>query len=331
LQKEGTETSKASPKTLAAIKDFLKRIGVDIKTLESISVNGVKQDANGAALIMQKLVQVVRGTEAASLPEEAMHFAVEIIEQTNPQLFNKLLKEINSYRILNQVIADYGTNPLFQTKDGKPDIRKLKKEAIAKILTETVIRKSEGTTEKPENLAKVETWWDTILNFLRNLFIRSGFDEAAMQVISGEFQGTAEDLRNDEIYLQQNKSVQQQMVDKIKAVASTIEKLPDGGGYAIDGRKVKLRVTDISKTWLDNRFAENSLTKSDFQTAVDDLKREKGDAGHLDMMHMLNNHFLNSEGLELILIVENYTIFSKRVQKHVFSNSIMQIQKQCSW
>ena len=295
LQKEGTETSKASPKTLAAIKDFLKRIGVDIKALESIVVNGVKQDANGAALIMQKLVQVVRGTEASSLPEEAMHFAVEIIEQTNPQLFNKLLKEINSYRILNQVIADYGTNPLFQTKDGKPDIRKLKKEAIAKVLTETVIKKSEGTTEKPENLAKVETWWDSIINFFKNLFIKSGFDEAAMKVVSGEFEGTAQDLRNDEVYLQQSQPVQQQIVNKIKAIASTIESL-GADGYKVNGKKVRLRVTDLAKTWLDNRFADNNLTKSDFQKAVDELKREKGDAGHLDTKHMLQNYFLDADG-----------------------------------
>jgi hypothetical protein len=295
LQKKGTETSRASAKTVAAVKDFLKRIGVDIKALEQIVVNGVRQDANGAALIMQKLVQVVRGTEATSLPEEAMHFAVEIIEQTNPKLFNKMLSEINSYRILNQIIKDYGNDPLYQTKDGKPDIRKLKKEAIAKVLTETIINKSEGTTEKPENLARVETWWDTIVNFFKNLFIKSGFDEAAMQVLSGEFQGTAEDLRNDEVYLQQTKPVQQQMVDKIKAVAATIESL-GGEGYKVNGRKVKLRVTDLSKTWLDNRFADNNLTKSDFQKAIDDLKREKGDAGHLDMRHMLQNYFLDSEG-----------------------------------
>ena len=290
-----TVTSGASPKTLAAVRDFLKRIGVDIKTLEKIEVNGVKQNANGAALIMQKLVQVVRGTEATSLPEEAMHFAVEIIEQTNPQLFNKLLKEINNYRIYNQVVEDYGINPLFQTPDGKPNIRKLKKEAIAKVLTETIIKRAEGTTEKPENLAKAETWWDTIVNFLKNLFIQSGFDEAAMQVLSGEFQGTAEDLRNDEIFLQEQKTTQQMMVDKIRAIASTIEAL-GSEGYRIDGRKIRLRVTDISKTWLENRFADNNLTKSEFQTAVDDLKREKGDAGHLDMKHMLQNYFLDKDG-----------------------------------
>jgi hypothetical protein len=87
LQKKGTETSTASPATIAMLKDFTKRIGVDIKPMQQIVVNGVRQDANGAALIMQKLIQVVEGKEASALPEEAMHFAVEIIKQTNPALY----------------------------------------------------------------------------------------------------------------------------------------------------------------------------------------------------------------------------------------------------
>ena len=90
FQNEGIPASTASPASIAIIKDFLNRIGVDIQTLKSINVNGIKQDANGVANIMQKLVQVVEGKEATALPEEAMHFAVEIIQQNDPKLFNKL-------------------------------------------------------------------------------------------------------------------------------------------------------------------------------------------------------------------------------------------------
>ena len=157
FQKEGTESSTASPKTLSLIKDFIKRIGVDVKSMKQIVVNGVKQDANGAALIMQNLIQVVEGTEAVSLSEEAMHFAVEIIKQTNPSLYKTLLKEINNYALYKQVLDQYGTDPNYQGKDGKPDIQKLKEEAIAKVLTETIINKNEGSTEKPELLAKTQS------------------------------------------------------------------------------------------------------------------------------------------------------------------------------
>ena len=90
------ESSKASARTVSIVKDFLDRIGVGIETVDKIVVNGIRQDAQGAALIMQKLIQVVEGKDNVALPEEAMHFAVEIIQQTDPKLFNQLLKEINA-------------------------------------------------------------------------------------------------------------------------------------------------------------------------------------------------------------------------------------------
>jgi cytidylate kinase len=288
-----TVSSKASPKTIAMVKDFLTRIGVDVKQMDKVVVNGVKVDANGAALITQKLVQVVEGKEEVALTEEAMHFAVEIIQQLDPKLFNKLLKEINSYNILNDVFREYGSDPNYQTADGKPDILKLKKEAIAKVLTETVINKNEGLTEKPELIAKAESWWQTIVNALKSLFQKSGFDQAAMQVLSGEFVGTVDELRDSEndVYLQKDK--QQQIYDSIMDLKAKVVKKDDG--YYVDGVKVLRRVTDLVSDWYDRRFKANDLTKSEFAKAVDDLKAEKGTAGHKDIEHAFEV-FVDADG-----------------------------------
>jgi hypothetical protein len=293
LQLEGTEVSKASPKTIALVKDFLKRIGVDIKKMQEIVINGKRESANGVALIMQKLVQVVEGMEDVALPEEAMHFAVEIIKQTNPKLYNQLLKEINNYVIYKQVQKDYGTDPRYQGKDGKPDILKLKEEAIAKVLAETIINKNEGTTEKPENLAKAQSWWSSILDWLKNLFVKSGFDKAAMSILSGENIGTVEDIRSeqDNVFLQ--KSQQDKVFEGLKDISSKIEKRDDG--YYVDGKKVPTRVTDLVKDWYERRFATKDLTKSEFQTAVDDLKAEKGTAGHADLEYIFSL-FVDKDG-----------------------------------
>jgi len=298
LQIEGTETSTASPQTIAMLKDFVKRIGVNIKPMQQIVVNGVRQDANGAALIMQKLIQVIEGKEATALPEEAMHFAVEIIKQTNPALYKKLLSEINSYGILNQVFNDYGTDPNYQTKDGKPDVIKLKDEAIAKVLVETIIKRNEGSTEKPELLAKAESWWDKIVNFLKNLFTKSGFDQAAMKVISGEFEGTVEDLRNQEenVYLQKTTSpIQEKILNALKATKDKVTKDDDGYFENTGGKRVP-RVSDFIYDWYDNRFKDKRLTESEFSKAVFEMMAEKGTAGHSDIEHMLKNYFLDEDG-----------------------------------
>jgi hypothetical protein len=284
----------ASSKTVKLAKDFLNRIGVKVENVDDIIVNGVKLNANGIANITQKLVQVVEGKEDIALPEEAMHFAVEIIQQTDPKLFNTLLKEINGYRILQNVIDTYGSDPNYQTKDGKPDILKLKKEAIGKVLAEVISNKAEGLSENATNLAKVQNWWRTILDALKRIFQKSGFDTAAMKVLSGESFGTVEDIRAEEdaIFLQKSTS-QEAVYNKLKDIQSKIAKEDDG--YYIDGKKVPRRVTDLVKDWYERRFKANDLTKSDYQKAVDDLKAEKGTSGHADVEYAFSV-FVDDDG-----------------------------------
>jgi len=302
-----TISSKASPETIKLVKDLIKQIGVDYKTVENIVVNGKKQDANGVALTMQKIIEVVNGKESSTLPEEAMHFVVEIIKQTNPKLYKQLLKEINNYKIKNKVFAEYGSD---YQKDGKPDVIKLKEEAIAKLLVEVIIKKQEGITDKPELIAKVETsWWESIKNWIRSLFIKNGFDKLALDIISGKSIGTADDIKQGSIFLQKdNKGIQQdKLINKLKETASIViegEKSEDG--YTVNGVKTK-RVSDLSKTWYDLRFADKSLLKSDYQQAVDDLVQEKGTAGHADIEY-IHSLFVNKDGYlrEQILDDSNY-------------------------
>lgn len=289
--KKYTISSEASPKTLAVVKDFLSRIGVETQGVNKIIVGGIEQNANGVALMTQHLVQVVNGKEAQALPEEAMHFAVEILEQKNPSLFNKLMGEINKYSIYKEVLAEYGTDDLYTTKDGKPDIRKLKKEAIAKVLVETIIHQNEGSNEAPDKIKQTQTWWNNIVEFLKNLFLTSGFDSAAMKILSGEDIGTAEDITSDSVYLQ--KSEQDQVVDKILTVSRSIGKQsvknPEGGEedkYFINGRQIKWRVSNLTKTWFDRLNADNALTDSEYQKALNTLRADKGTDGHHDLEYI---------------------------------------------
>lgn len=297
-QEGGLESSKASSQVMKLTKDFLNRIGVNVKDVNKINVNGQLLDDNAVAQITEKIVQVVNGKQDVALTEEAMHFAVEIMAQTNPALFNQLLKEINSYQMYNLVLKNYGNNPYYQI-DGKPNILKLKKEAIAKVLTEKIINQVEGGTEKPELLDRVQTWWDKIIDTFKSLFIKSGFDRAAMSVISGEFQGTAEDARVEEgeAYLQQGPgSKQSKVVENIRDIHSRLTKgdvIEDNEvkqKYFFDGseKSVKTRVSDIVANFYKNLFGDNSINETEFERAVIDTYAEKGTDGHSDFEHILS-------------------------------------------
>jgi len=274
--KSKTISSKASKETIAIVKDFLKRIGVNIENVKEIVVDGKRLDDNAVANITQALVQIINGKEATALPEEAMHFAVEILEQTDPKLFNQLLKEITNYALYNEVLNEYSSRYL--TKEGKPDIRKIKKEAIAKVLAETIINQAEGINEKPELLTKVNSWWEQIIDSLKKLFVKSGFDKAAMDILSGKNIGTSADIIAEEGDYYSQISTQADIYDRIKAIGDTIEKTDDG--YAIDGKPIKRRVSDIVADWYERKFRNKALVASDYEKAVNDLKAEKGTAGH---------------------------------------------------
>jgi len=280
---EGPISSTASPKTIAMIDDFLTRIGVDTKAMKNVIVDGIKQDAAGAALLTQKLIQVVEGKEAQSLPEEAMHFAVAIIKQTNPALYKKLMSEINKYDILNEVFATYGQNPIYQ-KDGKPDVIALKEEAIAKVLAETIIKNNEGSTEKPENIAKTQDLWDKIIDFLKNLFTKSGFDQLSMDILTGKIIGTAEDINEEEGRAFLQLDPQQSIINRIKEVSDSITK-PKEGGYTINGKAIP-RVSDKVTEWYERTFRNGEINKTEYVKAVNDLKAEKGTAGHADLEYI---------------------------------------------
>ena len=261
LPKEGQKP--ASPELIKLMKEFIKQIGVDYKLVENIVVDGVKQDANGVALIMQKLIQVVEGQEDVALPEEAMHFAVEIVKQTNPKLYQQLLKEINNHPKLQEVIDLYGDHPLYQ-KDGRRDIAKLKEEAIAQVLA-----------DRMED-AVGRTWWQKILDWLTPRFLQSGFNKASMDVLAGRLASVeAIDVSKGSAYFQLTEG--ERVFDSIKQVSDQIT--TDEGRYVIDGEKLKYRVSDRVKEFYEKLFGTD-LNEDEFVKAVNDLKAEKGTEKH---------------------------------------------------
>jgi hypothetical protein len=298
FQKEGTEGSVASPATIKLLKDFLNRIGVSISNVNEIVSDGVKQNANGAAVFTQQLVQIVNGKEDVALGEETMHWAVEIIKQKYPKLFAKMLKEINDYAIYKQVLDQYGTDPDYQGKDGKPDIVKLKTEAIGKVLSETVIKQNEGITQKPELLEKALTWWESIIASLRDLFSTSGFDEASMKIISGEEIGTADDVRSEDVLYQKTELTGQEKLngffDKFSGIAKRmrlVDSDPEDRHYTIDGRRIKHSVTK----WI-KRLESQKFVRTDAQKLIDNQKQYWGSDVHSYLEQMAKNSFLDKDG-----------------------------------
>lgn len=318
LQKSTGVEQKVSPKLISLMKEFIKSIGVEYKSVESIAVNGKKQDANGVALIMQKLIQVVEGKEDVALPEEAMHFAVEIIKQTNPKLYQQLLKEINGHSTLKEVVALYGDDPNYQ-KDGKRDYLKLKEEAIAKVLVDRL----------EDSLGK--SWWDTIVDFFKNLFFtKSGFDQATLDVLSGKIASVEDiDVSKGSTYFQLNKG--EKVFNDLLEISNRIQIVPNGTdengkpktSYELDGVKAVRRVSDFAKDFYESIFGKQ-INESEFERAVNDLKAEKGTAGHADIEEAFKTLVDTETGLLRETPLDDNNYISQLNEK---DNSMYQILK----
>lgn len=168
---QDTISSKASPETISKVKEFLSRIGVEVKTLDS-KYSGV----NGIAKLLEGVIQVANGKEASTLTEEAFHFAVDIIKTTNPSLFKSLLNKIGSYDLYKRTLATYSQEKTYQNPDGSPNILKLKEEAIGKVLAEYFINREEGKTDKPELLQQTHNWWEQIKQWVLSLINKAQYN-----------------------------------------------------------------------------------------------------------------------------------------------------------
>lgn len=165
LQKPELQSSKASPKTVEGVKEWLSRNNIDIRALDINRWRGV----NGIANLLRSTIEIAEGKENVALPEEAMHFAVDMIKQNNATLYRQMFNKIGQYNIYQKTRELYADSPEYRNSDGTLNIPKIKEEAMGKLLAEYYIQKEELNTEKPEFLLQTKTWWETFVDWIKSL------------------------------------------------------------------------------------------------------------------------------------------------------------------
>lgn len=176
--------STASPETLSKVKKVIEKMGIDVQKLSDYLKGNPNIDARGVnalADLMRGVIAIAEGKEDVALTEEMVHIATAALEQTKPQLITEMISKIGNFKIYTQVLNAYKNNPAYQTKDGKPDIRKIKKEAVDKLIAELIINENEGSTEFPElleetNKSTVRIWWQKILAWFRDEYKKANID-----------------------------------------------------------------------------------------------------------------------------------------------------------
>jgi hypothetical protein len=322
FQVEDMPMSKASPETIEKVKEVAKKMGVNIQALTDYAKAHPEIDVtsvNGVADLVRGVIAVSEDREDVALTEEMVHLATAILEQTNPKMVTEMIAKIDRFAIYQKTLDAYKNNKNYQLANGKPDIRKIKKEAVDKLIAELIINQSEGDTEFPElrqeaNRSLIRRWWNAITDAIRGMYRKSNisiFEEAARTISIGEVGGTVTDIKSEGVLFQLT-DAQKNTIDKIKAQQANIEKIVEkkesdpllldseeaNNYYRIkqpDGTFVNVakRVTDRVKAWYAKRFGSKEFTPE--EKAFNNLKREYGVKYH-GFFEEIHSRYFNKDG-----------------------------------
>ena len=318
---EGTmPLTQASPETISKVKQILEKMGVTIKDLATYAREaGLNSTGiNAVADVVSKVIAIAEGKENVALTEEMVHIATAIIEQKNPQLVTQMISKIDRFAIYQQTFDQYENNPAYQLPNGKPNIRKIKKEAVDKLIAELIVYNNEGTTEFPElmdetNRSIIRNFFEKILDWFRGMYKSANIDifQEAAAIIEEGVEGDVIDADADQIYYQLSdpqKAIQQRILQTQDGIRKVEDKQatdpilldteeasnwyeaqqPDG-----TWARVTKRVTDRVKAWYKQRFPGKVFTEE--EKKFNETKRQLGVKGH-KFFEEIHGRYFNSDG-----------------------------------
>lgn len=317
FHKEHLQQSVASPETIKKVKEIIKLLGVDIVDLADYA-KSTGYNIEGTQAVADQfrgVIAIAEGLEGYAITEEMVHIATAFIEYTNPTLITEMISKIDRFKIYKATLEEYKGLKDYQLSNGKPDIRKIKKEAVDKLIAEIIINNNENIDQYPElreevNQSLVRKWWNTILDWILGEYRKTNisvFEQMASSIMAG-------DVKNEEIagiegsVFFQLSDKQLDIQKKIQATRDRIEKVVEEGSadpllldseeannfYRVkqeDGtwEKVTKRVTDRVKAWYKQRFGTKIFSSQ--EKKFNELKRTYGIEGHADLQEIHSRYY----------------------------------------
>jgi len=341
FQTESLSSSQSSIETLKTIKEAAKKMGIDIQKLSDylkgnpdINAKGI----NGLADVVRGVVAIAEGKENVALTEEIVHVARAMLAQTHPNLVTEMIAKIDRFGIYKRVFEQYKDNKNYQLSNGKPDIRKIKEEAVDKLLTEVIINKNEGDTEFPElrqeaNRSIIRVWWDKMLDAIRGIYKKVNIDifqDVANRISTGEVENVkAEGGVYYQIVSDEQKSIQDKLISTQQTLRKqSVDKSDDlleedeaDNFYEVqkfDGtwERVKHRVTDRVKGVYNRLFRNKVFTEA--EKKYNEARRTAGVLFH-SYMEEIHARWFNEDGTKRNVPVDrpNMSDYNKEVYFHL--------------
>lgn len=363
-QVESQELAERDEAVDLAMEQFLRSIGVKLKQVNEIrDKNGNVISVTAKADMVNKLVEYSQGKIGLdTLPEEAAHFMVELLEAEKSPLFESMMNNIQSFGVYQEVMESDIYQELY-----KGDLNKLKKEAIGKLIAKHIINNIKGD-ESPISIRRIDSWWDRVKEFIGNIFGKAGSSSYAraahmmlnatvndhidvkrgMGSITGEYYQaeTNENTRdvtkstitklNEENQNWETKRVgleeaglkQPWFVEEGNETERYVGK--PGGNYA--GQVIKGRVSDEVKRhfWKINRGKITDLSgkQKELRLSNNEMRKTTGTAGHNTMEELVELYGNKKGNRAAILKASIFSAAQVQVLEQGVKDLVAQIKKE---
>lgn len=318
LQTSNMDMTEADGATIERVKMVAEKMGVKLQPLaDYLKGNPDIQDTgiNAVADTFRNVIAIASGREAGAITEEMVHVATSILEQTNPELITNLIKEIGKYKIYKRVFDAYKDKKAYQLSNGKPNIRKIKKEAVDKLIAEVIVQESPNVDGNPELLQptiieRIKNFWRSILNAIGKNYRMTNldmFETAASLIMDGV--GSVDNIKNKDIYYQSGGNavvdqIYQTIQDKGKDMILHPETADKKRHYTKAGEEIKVSVTEMLQKEKE-KSGKAISERSEKEKAVDKIKADWGHAAHKFIEDYIKANLIDSDGYALNTIKNN--------------------------
>jgi hypothetical protein len=274
---------------------FLEKIGVSIHAVDTIKDReGKVLDATAKAQLLNRIIQVVDGLEDIdTLPEEAAHFFVEMLGPGHP-LMKDMMSKITGFKIYTRTVDQYKNQKAYRNPDGTINFDKLKKEAIAQVIAQHIIKFQQGD-ETDQKISTLMHWWNKLWDLVKSVFTKvedNPFETAASKILEGDTSDLDVDAElSDEEYYQLTDPLQGLKADQNNITLDnsvdprTGQKRHD---YKYKNEKAKGSVTSVYvDRWLKKIFRSDQ--RSEKQKIIDLSKAGIGDIIHEQIQNIVKS------------------------------------------
>lgn len=208
------------------IKNFLSQYGIGVTYVNSLKERGY--DGAAIADITNKMITIARDeADATTLPEEAAHMAVELLGEDNPMV-KRLMDKIESTELFDEVYQEYATDPEYQI-EGKPNLDKIKKEAIGKAISNQIIKQQPVDNSITGTISRL---WNRLLSMFKkvpqkalNKEIEAISGNIASDIINNTVKGDINNLGQGIFKQKSNKGQTAKATKEIKLAKSALKTL----------------------------------------------------------------------------------------------------------